>query len=63
MRRQRVSAHVGDACNLARYSAPPALVFSCFGLQQMPEPQEVLHTHPSRTHLLQPCQHPMHRFT
>lgn len=54
MRRQRVSACVGDACDLAGFGAPPAVVFSCFGLQQMPEPQEVPHTHPSSTHLCSP---------
>ena len=41
MYRQRVSACAGDACKLAGFGAPPALVFSCFGLQQMPEPHEV----------------------
>ena len=39
--RQRVSACVGDACNLAILGRPPALILSCFGLQQMPEPSEV----------------------
>ncbi len=43
MYRQRVSACAGDACKLAGFGPPPALVFSCFGLQQMPEPQEVQH--------------------
>ena len=39
--RQRVSACVGDAGNLAILGRPPALILSCFGLQQMPEPSKV----------------------
>ena len=39
--RQRVSIRVGDACNLAVLGRPPALILSCFGLQQMPEPSKV----------------------
>lgn len=39
--RQRVRACVGDACKLPNIGRSPALIFSCFGLQQMPEPQEV----------------------
>ena len=39
--RQRVTAIVADACKLSGFGRPPALILSCFGLQQMPEPQEV----------------------
>ena len=54
--RQRVTACAGDACKLAASDPPPALVFSCFGLQQMPEPQEVQQNQPS-TYAALPASH------
>ncbi len=41
--RERVSAVVGDACSVPADLQPLAGVFSCFGLQQMPQPERVLH--------------------
>ncbi|BDA48867.1 probable demethylmenaquinone methyltransferase at N-terminal half [Coccomyxa sp. Obi] len=38
----RVSARVGDACQVPQDLHPVAGIFSCFGLQQMPEPKQVL---------------------
>ena len=40
--RHTVSARVGDATVVPADLRPLAGVFSCFGLQQMPRPQEVL---------------------
>ncbi|EIE18140.1 hypothetical protein COCSUDRAFT_60514 [Coccomyxa subellipsoidea C-169] len=39
---ERVSVRVGDACHVPQDLQPLAGIFSCFGLQQMPEPQQVL---------------------
>lgn len=42
LRSDRVSARVGDACQIPQDLQPVAGIFSCFGLQQMPEPKQVL---------------------
>eukprot|EP00884_Botryococcus_braunii_P022392 jgi/Botrbrau1/8837/Bobra.0335s0024.1 len=39
---QRVQAAVGDACVVPTDLGPIAAIFSCFGLQQLPHPPEVL---------------------
>ncbi|KAK9917767.1 hypothetical protein WJX75_007976 [Coccomyxa subellipsoidea] len=39
---ERAKVRVGDACQVPQDLQPLAGIFSCFGLQQMPEPKQVL---------------------
>ena len=38
---ERAKVRVGDACQVPQDLQPLAGIFSCFGLQQMPEPKQV----------------------
>jgi hypothetical protein len=42
MGRSRVRAQVGDACVMPTHLGSIAGVFTCFGLQQLPNPADVL---------------------
>ena len=43
MHSPRVGARVSDACQVPQDLQPVAGIFSCLGLQQMPEPKQVPH--------------------
>lgn len=58
LRSDRVSARVGDACQIPQDLQPVAGIFSCFGLQQMPEPKQVcllILFSLCRTNIVLPC--------